>query len=218
MRAMSDAHEYEAIQTAFSELSEAQRLNLYRARKQHKLCTVFVHELAHTLGVPHELPAPSLMNPRYQLQASGLSDEASNIVRASLATRTQPSHVVLDAGLARTIHALLSAPNADWEPHSRDAVLARIAPAESSGAAPAATAVPSATNAATPAPSRTPERRPQRAGTTGTRSRPCRAQRGACGECSRDRGADPFGAPESARAKIAALRDRDGARRGLGDD
>ena len=155
MRAMSDAHEYEAIQTAFSELSEAERLNLYRARKQHKLCTVFLHELAHTLGVPHERPPSSLMNPRYQLQASGLSDEATEIVRASLATRAQPLHVVLDAELARTIHALLSAPNVDWEPHSRDAVLARIAPAENDGGAPPVTALPSPVNAAAPAPSGT---------------------------------------------------------------
>ena len=153
MRAMSDVHEYEAIQTAFGKLSDAERLNLYRARKHHKLCTVFLHELAHTLGVPHERLASSLMNPRYHIEASGLSDEATEIVRASLATRAQPSHLVLDAELARSIHALLSAPNTDWKPQSRDVVLARIAPAESQGGAPPVTALPSSATAAGPAPS-----------------------------------------------------------------
>lgn len=142
MRAMSDRHEYEAIQSAFNELSEAERQNLYHARKQHKLCAVFVHELAHTLGVPHELLASSLMNPRYHLEASGLSEEAARIVRASLATRAQPTHPLLDADLAKNLHALLSAPNADFEPKSRDMVLALIAPAEGKGEAVAANAPP----------------------------------------------------------------------------
>jgi len=152
MRAMSDVHEYEAIEAAFNELSEAERQSLYRARKQHKLCAVFVHELAHTLGVPHELSASSLMNPRYHVEASGLSEEAAKIVRASLATRAQPSHAVLDADLARNIHALLSAPNADWEAKSRDALLALIAPAETNAEA-IASALPTSAKPASPAPS-----------------------------------------------------------------
>ncbi|HTA92378.1 MAG TPA: hypothetical protein VK745_22525 [Polyangiaceae bacterium] len=41
-----------SIQTAFGELSDAEQLDLYRARKQHKLCTVFLHELAHTSHSP----------------------------------------------------------------------------------------------------------------------------------------------------------------------
>jgi hypothetical protein len=153
MRAMSDVHEYEAIQSAFNELSEAERQNVYRARKQHKLCAVFVHELAHTLGVPHELSASSLMNPRYHVEASGLSEEAAKIVRASLATRARPEHALLDADLARTMHALLRAPNADWEPKSRDVLLALIAPAETNGEAVAASPAPTSGKPATSAPS-----------------------------------------------------------------
>jgi len=153
MRAMSDRHEYEAIQSAFNELSEAERQNLYHARKQHKLCAVFVHELAHTLGVPHELLASSLMNPRYHLEASGLSEEAAKIVRASLATRAQPAHAMLDADLARNIHAVLSAPNADFEPKSRDTLLALIAPAEGNGEAVAASALPTSSKPPSSAPS-----------------------------------------------------------------
>jgi hypothetical protein len=126
MRAMSDPHEYEAIQNGFTELSENERLKLYQVRKRHKLCTVFLHEIAHTLGVPHELSASSLMNRRYQVEAQGFSDEAAEIVRASLRLRAAQPHVLLDAALTRDLSTWLSAPNADWEPSSRDALLGEL--------------------------------------------------------------------------------------------
>ena len=155
MRAMSDPHEYEAIQSGFTELSENERLKLYQVRKRHKLCTVFLHEIAHTLGVPHELVASSLMNRRYQVEAQGFSDEAAEIMRASLRLRAAQPHVLLDAALTRDLSTWLSAPNADWEPSSRDALLGELrahapvarsaaaqGPTASSQAEPAAAAVP----------------------------------------------------------------------------
>ena len=124
LRAMSDAEEYEAIQAAFTELPEERRRDLYRARKEHKLCTVLLHELAHTLGVPHERAATSLMNPRYHVEASGFSAASAGILRASLAARAPGQPLVVDATLAQRLEGLLQAPNADWEPKSRDALLA----------------------------------------------------------------------------------------------
>lgn len=132
LRAMSDAQEYEAIQAAFTELPEEQRRNLYRARKEHKLCTVLLHEVAHTLGVPHERAATSLMNPRYHVEASGFSEEGANVLRASLAARSPGQPLLVDAGLAQRLRDLLQAPNTDWEPKSRDqllSVLSRATPA-----------------------------------------------------------------------------------------
>jgi Matrixin len=152
MRAMSDAHEYEAIQSAFSELPEDERMKLYSARKQHKLCAVFLHELAHTLGVPHEMPTASLMNRRYHVEASGFSEPAAGILRASLASRAQPPHAVLDAELARSLHSLLVAPNADWEPLTRDAELAQISAFETQSPPPNGDAANSPIPAAASAP------------------------------------------------------------------
>jgi hypothetical protein len=134
MRAMSDPHEYEAIQSGLSKLPESERLKLYSVRKQHKLCSVFLHELAHSLGVPHELPSASLLNPRYHPEASGFSDEATDIIQRSLSYRALPSHALLDVDFARNLQALLQAPNADWEPGSRDQELASIAPFAQSSA------------------------------------------------------------------------------------
>jgi hypothetical protein len=128
LRAMSDAHEYEAITRDFTELSEDARQKLYRVRKQHKLCTTLLHEIAHTLGVPHELSAVSLMNPRYHVEAGDFSDEAAQIIRASLASRASAASPVLDATLSSNLETWLRARDSDWEPVSRDAVLAELAP------------------------------------------------------------------------------------------
>jgi hypothetical protein len=123
MRGMSDPQEYEAIERVFTNLSEEERHKLYRVRKEHKLATTFLHELAHTLGVPHELQATSLMNPRYHVEANDFSDEAAEIIRAALASRTSPQSPVLDSALATKLEASLRAPDAGWEPTSRDAEL-----------------------------------------------------------------------------------------------
>ena len=126
MRAMSDPHEYEAIQNGLTELSESERLTLYQVRKHHKLCTVFLHEIAHTLGVPHELLATSLMSPRYNVTAHGFSDEAAEIMRASLGIRAATPNVFMDATLATDLNGWLADPNAGWEAKSRDALLREL--------------------------------------------------------------------------------------------
>ena len=123
MRAMSDAHECEAIERAFSELSDEERHKMYRVRKQHKLAVTFLHELAHTLGVPHELLATSLMNARYHVQAGDFSDEAADIMRASLASRVSPQSPVLDPALATKLDVSLRAAGSGWEPKAREEML-----------------------------------------------------------------------------------------------
>jgi hypothetical protein len=156
MRAMSDAHEYEAITRELSELSESERLKLYQVRKRHKLCAVFLHEVAHTLGVPHELVASSLMNPRYQVGAQGFSDEASRILRASLELRaTQPS-LLLDAKLAGELSSWLQASNADWEPNTRDELLGEFSSAGNSSIPASTTATATDPSGEEPPPSPAP--------------------------------------------------------------
>jgi hypothetical protein len=135
LRAMSDVHEYEAIQHGLSELSEDERLKLYQARKRHKLCSVFLHEVAHTLGVPHERTEPSLMNTRYQVKAQGFSDEAAEIVRAALQLRANQPALFLDAPFAQKLHSSMSRAGAEWEATSRDQILRSLA--SFSGTAPA---------------------------------------------------------------------------------
>ena len=123
MRGMSDPQEYEAIERGLSELTDEERHKLYRIRKEHKLAVTFLHELAHTLGVPHELQPTSLMNARYHVEARDFSDEAAEIIRAALASRVSPESPLLDAALASKLDASLRAVGSGWEPNSRDSVL-----------------------------------------------------------------------------------------------
>jgi hypothetical protein len=151
MRAMSDAHEYEAIQRAFTELSEEERLKLYHTRKLHKLCAVFLHEVAHTLGVPHELSESSLMHPRYHVKTQGYSDEAAIIVRAALDLRTKQPPALLDPSFAQLLSSSMSTSDANWEPTSRDGLLLQLTSFRNNGGANTrtATATTTATTAAT---------------------------------------------------------------------
>jgi hypothetical protein len=139
MRAMSDAHEFEAIQSAFTELSEAERSKLYRSRKQHKLCSVFLHEVAHTLGVPHERSDSSLMHARYQVKSHGYSDAAAQVVRDALRLREGQPSLFLDSNFAQALSLRLLDTNADWEVAGRDQVLRELADFRSKEAAMAGT-------------------------------------------------------------------------------
>jgi len=151
LRAMSDAHEYEAITRDFTELSADDRRKLYHVRKQHKLCITFLHEIAHTLAVPHELSAESLMNPRYHVEAGDFSDEAAQIMRAALASRVSPESPLLSAALASQLDTWLRAADSAWEPLSRDTVLRQIAQFQG-GPASAATITPTSPKPPQPAP------------------------------------------------------------------
>lgn len=151
MRAMSDQHEYEAIQSALSELGEDERHKLYNTRKQHKLCSVFLHEVAHTLGVPHEQTESSLMHARYHLKSYGYSDEAAQLVRGALSLRATRPNLFLDSDFAQTLGASLSAPAADWEAAGRDQILRELASFKSRNTAVAGTGTRGTTSTAPPA-------------------------------------------------------------------
>ena len=134
LRAMSDAHEYEAIQSAFSELPEEERRKLYRVRKRHKLCVTLLHEFAHNFGVPHERDPTSLMNSRYNTESKGFSDSSAAFLRMSLAARVPGQPVVVDAPLARSLAEVLRQSSQVWEPQTRDSVLALLASVDSTPA------------------------------------------------------------------------------------
>ncbi|HEX6766505.1 MAG TPA: matrixin family metalloprotease [Polyangiaceae bacterium] len=87
IRAMSDPEEFDAIERGFPDLARSDREKLYASRKRHKAAIVELHELGHTLGIPHETAKDSLMNARYSPHASAFSSEAIRIAKAELARR-----------------------------------------------------------------------------------------------------------------------------------
>jgi hypothetical protein len=124
MRAMNDASEFAAIEQGLSRLDERERIALYRARKRHKAATVFLHEFAHTLGVPHELDPTTIMARRYAPSVDGYSAAATEILRLSLAHRLDPGQS--EQAYAGALSAHLRVTWASWVPEERDELLARL--------------------------------------------------------------------------------------------
>jgi hypothetical protein len=116
LRAMSDADEFDAIEQSFTELSEEEKRKLYAARKRHKTAVVLLHELGHTLGVPHELDEQSLMSARYDRHASGFSSYAARIARHALTLRsTTPGTELYRSTAQAALNALRAAPEHTFE-------------------------------------------------------------------------------------------------------
>lgn len=111
LRAMSDPDELEAIEQAFDELSESERAKLYAARKRHKSATVLLHEVGHTLGMPHELDLHSMMSAKYDEKAAAFSPHSARIGRRALELRATPLGSELHRSAARAaLNVLQNAP------------------------------------------------------------------------------------------------------------
>lgn len=80
VRAMHDASEFDAIEEGFAELDATERATLYRARLRHKTTTVFLHELGHTLGVPHVRGKGTIMHPRYDSKVVSFSAASTRVM------------------------------------------------------------------------------------------------------------------------------------------
>jgi hypothetical protein len=116
IRAMSDAEEFDVIERGFDELSEDEKAKLYAARKRHKAATVFLHEIGHTLGMPHELDQQSLMSPRYNPQSTAFSPTAARLGRRVLELRSATPGTALERqGAQAALNVLRSAPAHTWE-------------------------------------------------------------------------------------------------------
>jgi Matrixin len=137
MRAMNDAKESDAIQRGMSYLDEAERWKLYKARKQHKIGTVFLHELGHTLGVPHQPDATTIMHASYDTEVEGYSEEAVKFMRISLDHRLQPEPRAEQA-FTQALIEHLQRTSESWVPSERDAILTQLRAAPKPSAPPAA--------------------------------------------------------------------------------
>ena len=126
-RAMNDAVEYDWIERSLDEIDEAARATLYRKRVEHKETAVFLHELAHTLGVPHMVDDVALMNGRYNHATDGYSDEAVDMMRLSTNRRLDPASMT-EQQLARTLTKLVQDTSAIWVADEREEWLAHMTP------------------------------------------------------------------------------------------
>jgi hypothetical protein len=162
LRATNDAVEYEALQKALSDLDEAERSRVYRARLVHKATCVLLHEIGHALGSPHSRGARDLMAPVYAVDTSGFADETRRLLRAALAPAAAPANPMLARATAVGAALRDSSSPAHWVPEEREQLLlhlenVRAPPGPSATHAAEASTVPSAPQTASqpaaPAPS-----------------------------------------------------------------
>jgi hypothetical protein len=152
MRAMNDAREYEAIEKGFDELDPKERVKLYRERRRHKRSAVFLHELAHNWGVPHEVDSNAVMFKAYDPQSESFSPAAVGLMRLSVireANRTPEG----DAAFAAGFVAQLDRTSAQWVPAERVEMVKRLeayrkSSAQTAAANPATSAGSAGTTAA----------------------------------------------------------------------
>lgn len=156
LRAMSDADEFDVIERRFSELAEAEKAKLYAARKRHKAATVLLHELGHTLGLPHELDPHAMMSFHYDTQQQAFSPQAVQLGRRVLELRAITPGTELSRNTAQAaLNVLHSAPAHTWEDGTARSVehlleaISRYGSAQA--ASPQAVPAPSAPVAVTPA-------------------------------------------------------------------
>jgi len=126
MRGMASPEEAAALGRNFDQLEVGEREGLYGRRKWHKETAIFLHELLHTLGVPHSGNPRRLMHPSYSNQMSDLSSEDAELaalaLRARLAAQGGPK---VDWSALRGFVERTSSP--EWAADERQQLLAALA-------------------------------------------------------------------------------------------
>lgn len=84
LRGFADQEERKAFEAGLPTLTPAQRDGLFETRRKHKLTTLFVHELGHTLGAPHETDAAWVMHGSYHIGMATMSDQSRRLMALAL--------------------------------------------------------------------------------------------------------------------------------------
>jgi hypothetical protein len=86
VRASNDPHEMEIITQGLDELDETKRHQLYAQRRHHRMVTVFLHEIGHTLGAIHRTDRTSILSPVYHPEERGFDADTLGLMRLALAS------------------------------------------------------------------------------------------------------------------------------------
>ncbi|MEO5769283.1 MAG: hypothetical protein ABIS92_13100 [Polyangia bacterium] len=91
LRGTDDPAEALSMERNLHRLTNDERAELYRSRKQHRETVIFLHEWAHTLGALHDLEPDRIMNAQYRTNQTSLSADNIQIMRLDLDARVGPS-------------------------------------------------------------------------------------------------------------------------------
>jgi len=123
VRAVNDVAEYQAFERGLTSLSVKERERLVRSRHQHKITTLWLHEVGHTLGALHDRRANSLMRPAHSHEQIAFPAESIRLMRHVIGNRA-PDGGLHPNARAEYVNLLSTNPN-PWLPADREAELAR---------------------------------------------------------------------------------------------
>jgi len=123
LRDYADREEAQTFDRAFPKIGQEERKVVHEARRRHKTTSLFLHELGHNLGAPHE-DTETIMNPTYSDKAAGFSDRSRELMRANIdarlgresrpmATAVAKKHPTLVLGMTREGQATLGGQQLD---------------------------------------------------------------------------------------------------------
>jgi hypothetical protein len=87
LRAPNDPAEMDGLTKGLPDLDRATIEKLYSDRKRHKVLTLFLHELAHTLGAVHRVAKDTIMSPMYDAAEHGYDEPTLALMRLGLSIR-----------------------------------------------------------------------------------------------------------------------------------
>ncbi len=87
LRGYADLEERKGFTRAFPDLEADERESALEARRRHKTTAVFLHELGHNLGAPHDEAPDTLMNAIYSEHSAGFTDRTRELVARELDRR-----------------------------------------------------------------------------------------------------------------------------------
>jgi hypothetical protein len=119
LRSLHELSEYEDLRRNFETLSDSERETLLAARKVHKEQIVFLHEWAHTLGLPHVRRAAAIMNPAYTSSQSGFDAVEARLIDVALGHRLDGSAQWRAESAVELLPIVRDAPDGDWDPGDR---------------------------------------------------------------------------------------------------
>ncbi len=123
LRSMTSAAEFNDFRRVFSAIEPEILERLYGARKQHKEIAIFLHEWAHTLGLPHASHPSRLMAAGYSPRTGVLNELEVRFLGESLAIKRGGRGPVDWRPLERLVKAH---PN-DWRSEERQDLLRLLA-------------------------------------------------------------------------------------------
>ncbi len=119
LRTPNEAAEHDVFAKTLDHLDAPEIEKLVRARKRHRAATILLHELGHSLGVPHELQAHTIMHFLYDTQVESYSEPATALMRATLASRRGDD---CPEDWTKPLTAILEASPERWDPTDLEAL------------------------------------------------------------------------------------------------